>query len=122
MVRTFASKYLIQEVFLAKLVGFQPTTYKLKMWLQKHPHPSKGYSASWWKDSALRKMVLEEYLKYSFYLIRYQWTSGPLQKLLAKFDKFKYIDHREIGFISSGVYNFAKGKMLENHISRNNQL
>lgn len=52
------------------------------------PFEETGYSKSWWKDSASRKMVIQEYLKYGFYLLRYQWTSGALQDLLAKFDRF----------------------------------
>lgn len=52
------------------------------------PFEETGYSSSWWRSSYARQMVFEEYLKYGFYLLRYQWTSGPLQKLLAKFDRF----------------------------------
>jgi uncharacterized SAM-binding protein YcdF (DUF218 family) len=52
------------------------------------PFSDTGYSSSWWRDAYSREMVLKEYLKYGFYLLRYQWTSGLLQDLLAKFDRF----------------------------------
>jgi uncharacterized SAM-binding protein YcdF (DUF218 family) len=52
------------------------------------PFEETGYSASWWKNAASRQMVFQEYFKYGFYLLRYQWASGPLQDLLAKFDRF----------------------------------
>jgi uncharacterized SAM-binding protein YcdF (DUF218 family) len=60
----------------------------IKVIMAPVPFDQTGYTASWWKNAASREMVLKEYLKYGFYLLRYQWTSGPLQKLLAKFDRF----------------------------------
>ena len=52
------------------------------------PFDRTGYTKNWWANSTSRKMVFEEYFKYMFYLFRYQWTSGPLQHWLSRFDKF----------------------------------
>lgn len=52
------------------------------------PFEDTGYSASWWRNPVSRTMVLQEYLKFAFYKVRYQWTSGILQDFLAKFDRF----------------------------------
>jgi uncharacterized SAM-binding protein YcdF (DUF218 family) len=52
------------------------------------PFSETGYTSSWWKSAVTRKMVFDEYFKYGFYILRYQLTSGGLQHLLAKFDRF----------------------------------
>ena len=52
------------------------------------PWDEAGYSSKWWRSAVTREMVFKEYLKYTFYLIRYQWTSGVLQHWLSNFDKF----------------------------------
>ncbi len=52
------------------------------------PFDQAGYTSSWWRFSASRQMVAQEYFKYVFYRFRYQWTSGFFQDWLAKFDRF----------------------------------
>jgi len=60
----------------------------VKVLMAPVPFAQTGYTPKWWANSVSRKMVFEEYFKYIFYLFRYQWTSGPLQHWLARFDKF----------------------------------
>ncbi|NMC85252.1 MAG: YdcF family protein [Anaerolineaceae bacterium] len=52
------------------------------------PYAQAGYTKDWWLNSFSRELVLKEYAKYAFYLLRYQYSSGPLQRFLAKFDKW----------------------------------
>lgn len=52
------------------------------------PYQKAGYTKNWWTNSFSRKLVFEEYGKLAFYLLRYQYSSGALQKFLAKFDRF----------------------------------
>jgi hypothetical protein len=52
------------------------------------PFDQAGYTSSWWRFSASRQMVVQEYFKYAFYRFRYQWTSGALQDFFARFDSF----------------------------------
>lgn len=60
----------------------------IKVLVTPVPFDEAGYSSKWWRSATTREMVVKEYLKYTFYLFRYQWTSGALQDFLAKFDKF----------------------------------
>jgi uncharacterized SAM-binding protein YcdF (DUF218 family) len=52
------------------------------------PYAQAGYTKDWWLNSFSRELVLKEYAKYAFYLLRYQYSSGPLQQFLARFDKW----------------------------------
>jgi uncharacterized SAM-binding protein YcdF (DUF218 family) len=52
------------------------------------PFDKTGYTKNWWSNSESRKMVAEEYFKLVYYHIRYQLTSGPLQRWLSQFDQF----------------------------------
>jgi len=61
---------------------------QVKILMAPVPFDKTGYTKNWWANSVSRKMVFEEYFKLTFYLFRYQYTSGPLQKWLARFDKF----------------------------------
>jgi uncharacterized SAM-binding protein YcdF (DUF218 family) len=61
---------------------------QIKILMAPVPFDKAGYSQKWWANSVSRQMVPEEYFKLTFYLFRYQLTSGPLQKWLARFDKF----------------------------------
>ncbi len=61
---------------------------QVKVIMAPVPFEQAGYSSRWWANATSRKLVLTEYLKYFFYLLRYQWTSGPLQHWLTRFDKF----------------------------------
>ncbi len=60
----------------------------IKVTVTPVPWDEAGYSSKWWRSATTREMVTKEYLKYTFYLFRYQWTSGALQNWLARFDKF----------------------------------
>ncbi|MEA5077290.1 MAG: YdcF family protein [Anaerolineaceae bacterium] len=60
----------------------------IKVMVTAVPFDEAGYSSKWWRSAITREMVVKEYLKYTFYLFRYQWTSGAIQDFLAKFDKF----------------------------------
>jgi uncharacterized SAM-binding protein YcdF (DUF218 family) len=61
---------------------------KIKILMAPVPYDKTGYTRNWWSSSVSRKMVVEEYFKFTFYIFRYQLTSGSLQKWLAQFDKF----------------------------------
>lgn len=50
------------------------------------PFALTPYQPVWWKDARSRKYVEEEYLKYVFYLLRYQYSSGSLKDWLSSFD------------------------------------
>ena len=52
------------------------------------PFDRTGLSKSWWANAESRKFVFNEYLKFGFYVLRYQMTSGPIQQWLSQFDKF----------------------------------
>lgn len=60
----------------------------IKVMVKPVPWEAAGYSSKWWRSATTREMVIKEYLKYTFYLFRYQWTGGALQDWLARFDKF----------------------------------
>ena len=46
------------------------------------------YSKDWWKDASSREFVWKEYLKYLYYILRYEKTSGSLKTWLSQFDRF----------------------------------
>jgi uncharacterized SAM-binding protein YcdF (DUF218 family) len=52
------------------------------------PFERTGLSKSWWSNAESRKFVFNEYLKFVFYILRYQMTNRSLQQWLAQFDKF----------------------------------
>lgn len=52
------------------------------------PFAQTGYTKQWWAQSVSTKMVLTEYFKSAFYILRYQVATGPFQKWLSQFDKF----------------------------------
>jgi uncharacterized SAM-binding protein YcdF (DUF218 family) len=51
------------------------------------PFELTPYQSTWRKDVASRKYVQEEYLKFIFYLFRYQYSWGFFKDWLASFDK-----------------------------------
>lgn len=51
------------------------------------PFDRTNYTSSWWRNSVSREMVFDEYLKYIYYMIRYQWTGGALQGWLSRLDR-----------------------------------
>ncbi len=51
------------------------------------PFELTPYQSAWWKDVNSRKYVEEEYLKYVFYLFRYEYSWGFFKDWLASFDK-----------------------------------
>jgi hypothetical protein len=51
------------------------------------PFEMTPYKSIWWKDSASRKYVEDEYLKLIFYLFRYQYSWGWFRQWLSTFDK-----------------------------------
>jgi len=52
------------------------------------PFDRTSLSKSWWSNAESRKFVFNEHLKFIYYLLRYQMTSGRLQDWLSQFDKF----------------------------------
>ncbi len=52
------------------------------------PFDKTSLSKSWWSNAESRKFVFNEHLKFIYYLLRYQLTSGRLQVWLSQFDKF----------------------------------
>jgi uncharacterized SAM-binding protein YcdF (DUF218 family) len=51
------------------------------------PFEFTPYQSVWWKDVDSRKYVEEEYLKYVFYMFRYEYSWGVFKDWLATFDK-----------------------------------
>ena len=51
------------------------------------PFALTPYQSTWWKDVDSRKYVEEEYLKFFFYLFRYQYSWGFIRDWLSSFDK-----------------------------------
>ena len=45
------------------------------------------YQVTWWKDTDSKRYVEEEYVKFVFYLFRYQYSWGFLRDWLSAFDK-----------------------------------
>lgn len=50
------------------------------------PFELTPYQRNWWKDPDSRKNVQEEYTKFIYYLLRYQYSSGKFKDWLASFD------------------------------------
>ena len=46
------------------------------------------YHSQWWKDKESRSMVRDEYLKFVFYIARYQLSWGRLREWLAAYDRY----------------------------------
>ena len=61
---------------------------EIKILMAPVPFERTGLSKSWWSNAESRKFVFTEYLKFAFYILRYQMTSGPLQQWLSRFDRF----------------------------------
>jgi uncharacterized SAM-binding protein YcdF (DUF218 family) len=52
------------------------------------PFSQAGYSSRWWESAVTRKMVRNEWVKYIFYLLRYQASSGGFRQWLTQFDQY----------------------------------
>ena len=52
------------------------------------PFDQSPYQRNWWADSKSMLLLWNEYQKNIFYHLRYQWTSGRVQKWLAYFDRY----------------------------------
>lgn len=52
------------------------------------PFELTPYKSTWWTDANSRKYVEDEYLKYIFYVFRYQYSWGSLRDWLSTFDQF----------------------------------
>ena len=50
------------------------------------PFDLTPYQRNWWKEQASRKYVQEEYTKFIYYLLRYQYSSGKFKDWLASFE------------------------------------
>jgi uncharacterized SAM-binding protein YcdF (DUF218 family) len=50
------------------------------------PFAFSSYHRRWWEDAGSTRMVQDEYIKFVYYLARYQFSSGPLQAWLASLD------------------------------------
>ena len=51
------------------------------------PFELTSYQSTWWKDEESRKYVQEEYLKFIYYLFRYQYSWGVFRDWLSSLDK-----------------------------------
>ena len=51
------------------------------------PFELSPYKRTWWKDNESKKMVKDEYVKFVYYLARYQLSWGPFKKWLASLDR-----------------------------------
>ena len=61
---------------------------EIKILMAPVPFEQTNLSKSWWSNAESRKFVFNEYLKFAFYILRYQMTSGRLQEWLSQFDRF----------------------------------
>jgi hypothetical protein len=51
------------------------------------PFDLSPYQHRWWAERESRRMVEEEYLKWGYYIARYQLSWGFLKDWLASFDR-----------------------------------
>jgi uncharacterized SAM-binding protein YcdF (DUF218 family) len=51
------------------------------------PFGLSPYKRNWWKDRASKRMVKDEYVKFGYYLVRYQLSWGPLKDWLSTLDR-----------------------------------
>jgi uncharacterized SAM-binding protein YcdF (DUF218 family) len=61
---------------------------KVKIIMAPVPFEMSMYQRQWWTDAESRSMIREEYLKFAFYIARYQLSWGKLRDWLATFDKY----------------------------------
>jgi uncharacterized SAM-binding protein YcdF (DUF218 family) len=61
---------------------------EIKILMAPVPFDRTNLSKSWWSNAESRKFVFNEYVKFAFYIFRYQLTSGSLQQWLSQFDRF----------------------------------
>lgn len=59
---------------------------QVKLIVRGVPFQETDYSAKWWNYASSRSLVAQEYIKLPFYLLRYQITTGIIQKWLSVFD------------------------------------
>jgi len=50
------------------------------------PFEATVYQRDWWKDPQSRKYVQEEYTKFIYYQLRYQYSSGKFKEWLISLD------------------------------------
>ncbi len=50
------------------------------------PFESSPYKRQWWIDTRSRRMVKDEYLKFGYYVARYQLSWGPFKEWLSTLD------------------------------------
>lgn len=58
----------------------------IRVEMEPVPFECSPYKELWWTDVTSRRMVKAEYLKFAYYYARYQFSWGPLKKLLASLD------------------------------------
>lgn len=61
---------------------------EVKIIMAPVPFEMSMHQRQWWKDEASKRMIRDEYLKFGFYLARYQLSRGKLRDWLANFDKY----------------------------------
>ncbi len=61
---------------------------EIKVMMAPVPFSQTNLSKYWWKDANSRTFVKNEYIKFVFYLFRYQWTTGATQEWLSQFDQY----------------------------------
>lgn len=52
------------------------------------PFDRTELSKNWWSDAKSRRFVFNEHLKYLYYILRYQFSTGSFQRWLSQFDRF----------------------------------
>jgi uncharacterized SAM-binding protein YcdF (DUF218 family) len=66
----------------SKVLGHQVQVY-----LAPIPYEKTPYQQKWWKDASSRIYVRDEYLKLSYYFLRYQYPTSNWSSWMATFDR-----------------------------------
>jgi hypothetical protein len=59
---------------------------EIKIEMAPVPFDVTVYQRDWWKDTLSRKYVQEEYTKFIYYQLRYQYSSGKWKERLISLD------------------------------------
>lgn len=59
----------------------------VQLLMEPVPFADSPYQRAWWQDAVSERMVKDEYTKFAYYLLRYQFTWGVVQEWLASLDQ-----------------------------------
>jgi uncharacterized SAM-binding protein YcdF (DUF218 family) len=60
---------------------------QFKITMAPVPFESAPFQQSWWEDEDSRKMVRDEYIKFAYNIVRYQFSWGPFNDWLVSLDR-----------------------------------